>query len=86
MERLMDLSEMSLVIKASVPDKYEGYHSRVCSYTMDDRAITTVVTKVHRWDKEDALIVDATVTNNSGAVLTLDRDKMSKPSESNNIQ
>jgi hypothetical protein len=77
MERLMDLSRTSALTKASIPSEYEGYNFKTCSYKSDDRAISSEVTKVHTWDNQDSVVVEATVTNNSGSILKLDSQKMS---------
>jgi hypothetical protein len=77
MERLMDLSRTSALTKASIPSEYEGYNFKTCSYKSDDRAISSEVTKVHTWDNQDSVVIEATVTNNSGSILKLDSQKMS---------
>lgn len=77
MERLMDLSRTSALTKASIPSEYIGYNFKTCSYKSSDNAISTEVTKVHTWDNQDTVVVEATVTNNSGSDLQMDLKKMS---------
>lgn len=72
MERMMDLAKSSAIMKSSDPADYKGYSFKTCSFVSDDHAIRTEVTKVHSWNIQDALIVEATVTNNSGSVLLID--------------
>ena len=49
------------------PDLYQGYNSRTADYTSDSVVVRTTVTQIHRFSKEDALVLEGTVQNEGGA-------------------
>jgi hypothetical protein len=45
------------------PDLYQGYNTRGCDYTSDSGVVKTTVTQIHRFSKEDAIVLEGTVEN-----------------------
>ena len=54
------------------PDLYQGYNARSADYTSDSGVVKTTVTEIHRFSKEDAIILEGTVQNESGHPITFD--------------
>jgi hypothetical protein len=51
------------LLRRLYPELYEDYSSRPAQYTSDNGKVKTTVTHIHRFSKEDAVVLDGTVTN-----------------------
>jgi hypothetical protein len=51
------------LLRKLYPSLYEGYSSRPAQYTSDNGKVKTTVTQIHRFSKEDAVVLEGTVTN-----------------------
>jgi hypothetical protein len=54
------------------PDLYQGYNIRACDYTTDSGVVKTTVTQIHRFSKEDAIVLEGTVENETGHPIEFD--------------
>ena len=54
------------------PDLYQGYNSRTADYTSDSGVVRTTVTQIHRFSKEDVLVLEGTVQNETAHSITFD--------------
>jgi hypothetical protein len=54
------------------PEIFEQYSSREVKYSSDSGAARTVVTKIHRFAKEDATVLEGTVTNETTTPMVFD--------------
>jgi len=66
------LSKISGAYQKKAPWLYDGYSSREVNYTSSNEWITTTVTMIHRWSKQDITILDGTVQNNTSRNLRFD--------------
>jgi hypothetical protein len=53
-------------------DLYQGYHRRDTQYTSENDAVKTTVTTVHRFSKEDAVVLQCVVENKLDRPITFD--------------
>jgi hypothetical protein len=54
------------------PDLYQGYNTRAADYTSDSGVVKTTVTQIHRFSKEDAIVLEGTVENETGHPIEFD--------------
>jgi hypothetical protein len=54
------------------PDLYQGYNARAADYTSDSGAVKTTVTQIHRFSKEDAIVLEGTVENETAHPIEFD--------------
>jgi hypothetical protein len=54
------------------PDLYEGYNTRAADYTSDSGVVKTMVTQIHRFSKEDAIVLEGTVENETPHPIEFD--------------
>jgi hypothetical protein len=60
------------LLKPLYPSLYEGYTSRQGNYTSDSGTVKTTVTKIHRFSKEDAIVLEGTVQNETNRPIRFD--------------
>jgi hypothetical protein len=60
------------LLKPLYPDLYQGYASRVAKYTSDSGSLKTTVTVIHRFSKEDAIVLEGTVENETARPVQFD--------------
>ena len=60
------------LLRKLYPDFYEGYASRQADYTSDSGTVKTTVTTIHRFSKEDAIVLEGTVQNETNHPLQFD--------------
>jgi hypothetical protein len=60
------------LLKPLYPDLYDGYASREAKYTSDSGSLKTTVTVVHRFSKEDAIVLEGTVENETSHPIQFD--------------
>jgi hypothetical protein len=51
------------LLRKLYPDLYQGYSARPAQYSSDNGKVKTTVTEIHRFSKEDAVVLEGTVTN-----------------------
>lgn len=62
----------SAFLRNIYPDAYVGYKSKDTSFSSDSGTLKTVVTTVHRFSKEDAVVLQGTVENETDRPITFD--------------
>lgn len=60
------------LMKPLYPDLYQGYAAREVKYTSDSGTVKTTVTRVHRFTKEDAIVLEGTVENETAHPIQFD--------------
>jgi hypothetical protein len=60
------------LLRKLYPDLYEGYAARQANYTSDSGTVKTTVTQIHRFSKEDALVLEGTVQNETSRPIQFD--------------
>ena len=60
------------LLKKLYPGLYEGYDVRNVNFTSDSGSYKTIVTKVHRFSKEDVTVLEGTVQNEASIPLKFD--------------
>jgi hypothetical protein len=60
------------LLRKLYPDLYQGYASRQADYTSDSGTVKTTVTQIHRFSKEDAVVLDGTVQNETNHPIQFD--------------
>jgi hypothetical protein len=60
------------LLKSLYPDLYQGYASRQAAYTSDSGIVKTTVTRVHRFSKEDAIVLQGSVENETTQPIQFD--------------
>ena len=60
------------LLRKLYPDLYQGYASRQADYTSDSGTVKTRVTTIHRFSKEDAVVLEGTVQNETNHPLQFD--------------
>jgi hypothetical protein len=53
----------AVLMRKLYPDLYQGYNTRTADYTSDSGVVKTRVTQIHRFGKEDAIVLEGTVEN-----------------------
>jgi hypothetical protein len=53
-------------------DLYQGYSKRDAQYTSDSGSVKTTVTTIHRFSKEDAIVLQGVVENETDKPITFD--------------
>jgi hypothetical protein len=69
---LLKRARDAAILKPLYPDLYAGYASRTADYTSDSGVMKTTVTKLHRFSKEDAVVLEGTVQNETAKPLQFD--------------
>jgi|SRR6267378_454471 len=54
------------------PDLYNAYTSRTAQYTSDSGAVKTIVTQIHRFSKDDVIVLQGTVQNETAQPFQFD--------------
>jgi len=54
------------------PDLYQGYNTRQADYTSDSGVVKTTVTQIHRFSREDAIVLEGTVQKETGHPVSFD--------------
>ena len=54
------------------PDLYQGYNARAADYTSDSGVVKTTVTQINRFSKEDAIVLEGTVENETAHPIEFD--------------
>src|SRR6516162_7187434 len=62
----------AVLLKPLYPDLYRGYSVRQTDYTSDSTVVKTTVKTIHRFSKEDALVLEGTVQNETAHPITFD--------------
>src|SRR3984893_10958494 len=62
----------AVFLKPLYPDLYQGYASRQANYTSDSGSVKTTVTTIHRFWKEDAIVLQGTVENETSHAIQFD--------------
>jgi hypothetical protein len=60
------------LLRKLYPDLYQGYSSRPAKYTSDSTTVKTTVTQIHRFSKEDAIVLEGTVQNETTHPIDFD--------------
>jgi hypothetical protein len=60
------------LLRKLYPDLYRGYNARQADYTSDSGVVKTTVTQVHRFSKEDAIVLEGTVQNETNHPISFD--------------
>jgi hypothetical protein len=60
------------ILRKLYPELYEGYASRSADYTSDSGSVKTTVTQIHRFSKEDAVVLEGTVQNEASHPIGFD--------------
>ncbi len=60
------------LLRPLYPDLYQGYASRQAQYASDSSAVKTTVTTIHRFSKDDAIVLQGTVENETGRPIQFD--------------
>src|SRR5271165_1223571 len=60
------------LLRKLYPDLYQGYTSRQANYTSDSGTVKTTVTQIHRFSKEDAIVLEGTVQNETSRPIQFD--------------
>jgi len=62
----------AVLMRKLYPDLYQGYNARAADYTSDSGVVKTTVTQIHRFSKEDAIVLEGTVQNETAHPITFD--------------
>jgi hypothetical protein len=54
------------------PDLYQGYNTRAADYTSDSGVVKTTVNQIHRFSREDAIVLEGTVENETPHPIEFD--------------
>lgn len=60
------------LLRKLYPDLYQNYTSRQANYTSDSGTVKTTVTQIHRFSKEDAVVLEGTVQNETSHPIQFD--------------
>jgi len=60
------------IMRKIYPDLYHGYNTRAVDYTSDSGVVKTTVTQIHRFSKEDAIVLEGTVENETSHPIEFD--------------
>jgi hypothetical protein len=60
------------LLRPLYPDLYQGYATRQAQYTSDSRAVKTTVIIIHRFSKDDAIVLQGTVENETARPIQFD--------------
>jgi hypothetical protein len=71
---LMDRAQGAALLKVSDPDDYAGYQHRECDYASDDGYLKTVVKDLHKFPKDDTIVLMGQITNESDTPINFDAD------------
>ena len=69
---LLKLGKNERVFRAALPHLFEGVETRKVEYRHDDGGVETVVTKLHRFAKEDVVFLSAHIKNKTGEATYFD--------------
>jgi hypothetical protein len=62
----------AVLMRKLYPDLYQGYNTRAADYTSDSGIVKTTVAQIHRFSKEDAIVLEGTVENETGHPIEFD--------------
>jgi hypothetical protein len=62
----------AVLLRPLYPDLYQGYATRQAQYTSDSSAVKTTVTAIHRFSKDDAIVLQGTVENETARPIQFD--------------
>ena len=62
----------AVLLRKLYPDLYQGYTSRQAHYTSDSGTVKTTVTEIHRFSREDAIVLEGTVQNETSHPIQFD--------------
>jgi hypothetical protein len=65
-------ADAAALLRKLYPDLYQGYNARQADYTSDSGVVKTTVTQVHRFSKEDAIVLEGTVQNETNHPISFD--------------
>lgn len=60
------------ILRKAYPDLYDGYTARQVQFTSDSGAVKTTVVTIHRFSKEDAIVLQGTVQNETNQAFQFD--------------
>ena len=69
---LLKLGKNERTFRIAVPHLYQDVESRKVDYRHDDDSVATVVTKLHRFPKEDAVFLNGQIQNHTDQALVFD--------------
>ena len=69
---LLKRARDAAILRSLYPDLYAGYASRTADYTSDSGVMKTTVKEIHRFSKEDAVVLEGTVQNETAKPLQFD--------------
>ncbi len=78
-ERVMQLVKLARTrddLEASLPDQYKGVSSRKVAFLHTAKDVETMVTEVHRFSKEDTLVIFGTIKNIGKNAIKLNPSQM----------
>jgi hypothetical protein len=62
----------AVLLRKLYPDLYQGYNTRSADYASDSGVVKTTVTQIHRFSKEDAIVLEGTVQNETAHSISFD--------------
>jgi len=78
-ERVMQLVKLAQsrdALEASLPEQYKGVASRKVAYVHEAKGLRTMVTEVHRFSKDDTLVIFGTIKSLGKIPITLKPSQM----------
>jgi hypothetical protein len=66
------LAKDAPVMRKLYPDLYQGYASRQADYTSDSGTVKTTVSTIHRFSREDAVVLEGSVINETDHPIQFD--------------
>lgn len=60
------------LLRKLYPGLYEGYNGRAADYTSDSGVVKTTVRQIHRFSKEDPIVLEGTVENETAHPIEFD--------------
>jgi hypothetical protein len=60
------------LLRKLYPEFYQGYKTRTTNYTSEAGVVKTTVTQIHRFSKEDAIVLEGTVENETPHAIEFD--------------
>lgn len=69
---LLRRSRDSVLLRPLYPELYQGYKTKETQFVSDSGTVKTTVTTVHRFSKEDAIVLQGVVENETDKPLTFD--------------
>jgi hypothetical protein len=72
LDSLLRCARDNVILRPVHPDLYQGYQNRDTWFTSDSGTVKTVVTKVHRFPVDDAIVLQGTIENETDSPVTFD--------------